>query len=174
MTTDPFAATGTTATEDDPFGTVERSRFPKPGALIGKLLVMSPVKVEKVPGKQGGLVDRWSVDTLVVNEDGTYEAYDAMYWSQKGIATAMSKAAQNRRPVAATLHLYPAQDTTKKYTTEDQLLADEAIQFWLGRGGAGMPPMSVAWGLEQATDEEKPRAIKAYQAWQASKNPFAS
>lgn len=171
MTTDPFAQTGT-ATADDPFGDPTRGKYPKVAELLHKLLVLRPVKVEQVQRPNSkDMQDRWSVDTYVFEEDGTVTEYDAMYWSQTGIASAMAKAAKSGKPVIGTLHLFPAQNTKKTYSTEDQLLQDEAVKFWLGRGGVGLPPTPVAWGLEPATPEQRQRAATW---WMAQQNPFAS
>ena len=169
MSTDPFAAN--TATADDPFGEVSRGgKFPKPAELLGKLMIMSPVKVEQVQRPNSkDMQDRWSVDTYVFNEDGTVDEYESMYWSQTSIADAMRKAKKTGKPVVGTLHLVPAQSSKKNYADEAALLQDEGIQFWLKRGGSGLPPTPVAWVLEPATAEQRAKAATWYLA---QRNPF--
>lgn len=167
---DPFSATAAGIDDDDIFGDPKRSSYPAIGSLLHKLLIMTPVKMEMVPDNNnpGKMQERWSIDTVVIHEDGSADEYDAMYWSHKSIALAAAKAQKDRRPMLGTLHLFPVQATKKTLPTEDLLLADEDIQRWLARG-KGLPPTPVAWALEPATPDQKKVAIAW---WKANRNPF--
>jgi hypothetical protein len=166
MTQDPFAATAVDTEEENPFGSPERSAFPRPAELLYKLLVMTPVKFDKTvkPGSKNEMQDRAHVDVVVLHDDGSVDEYEAMYWSQVTIVNAMRKAAKSGRPTLATLHIVPVQKTRDRYPDEEALLRDEDIQRWLGRGGGGLPPLQIAWVLEPATPEQTARALKWWNA----------
>ncbi len=171
MTVDPFAPVNDTASNSgDPFADPSRGSFPKVGELLHKLLVMTPVKVEQVPDKNnpGKMQDRWSIDTTVIHEDGSFDTYDSMYWSQKSIAEAARKAQKEGRPLLGTLHVFPVMASKSRFANEAELLADEDIQRWISRG-VGNPPTQVAWALEPANSEERTKAIKW---WNENVNPF--
>lgn len=168
---DPFDPNaGADADDDETFGTPTRGAYPKVGELLHKLLILIPVKVEQVPDQNnaGKLQERWSIDTIVVDPDGTAVEYDSMYWSHKSIAAAAAKAMKDKRPMLGTLHLFPVMATKKRYATETELLTDQDIVRWIERG-SGLPPTPVAWALEPATVAEKAVALKW---WRENKNPF--
>jgi hypothetical protein len=168
-TVDPFTQTAPPTT--NPFINPTRGgNFPKPGELLHKLLIMAPTGVDKVPDRNdpSKTRDRWSINTTVLEEDGSFETYEDMFWSQAPIARAASKAFREKRPMLGTLHIFPVQNTLKKYTTEPELLADESIKFWLSRN-EGLPPTAVAWALEPANPQELERAIAW---WNENMNPF--
>lgn len=169
MTTDPFAQAAS-GVENDPFGDPVRGEYPKVSTLLGKLLIMTPVLFEKdvVNKETGAKQDRWSVDTVVIDTDGTAESYASMYWSQKAIVTAMNAAQRNGKPMLGTLHMFPVLGTEKTHPTEADLLADEDIQRWIKRG-SGQPPMKVAWALEAATPAQRALAMDW---WTKNKSPF--
>lgn len=167
---DPFAQAAS-GIEHDPFSDPIRGEFPRVSALLHKLLILTPVLFEKdvVNKETGTKQDRWSVDTVVIDTDGSAESYASMYWSQKSIVNAMHSATRNGKPVLATLHMFPVLGTEKTHPTEAALLADEDIQRWLARG-SGQPPMKVAWGLEAATPAQRTLAMDW---WTRNKAPFA-
>lgn len=168
-TVDPFAPT--TMPTTSPFINPTRAgKFPKPSELLHKLLIMAPTGVDKVPDQndKSKLRDRWSINTTVLEEDGSAETFEDMFWSQAPIARAAAKAFREKSPMLGTLHIFPVQGTLKKYATEQELLADESIKFWLSRG-EGLPPTAVAWALEPATPQELDRAIAW---WNQNMNPF--
>lgn len=166
---DPFAAAAANVSDDpfrDPSG---GGNFPKPAELLHKLLIMVPVSssIQQRDGQPPK--ERWDIDTTVLHEDGTFDTYDKMWWEQTAIASEAAKAFRGKYPLRGTLHLVPAQASKKKFANEEELLADEAIQFWLGRGGAGMPPTQVAWVLQAATPEQAKLTIAW---WNEHMNPF--
>ena len=138
--------------------------------MLHKVLVMVPVEVTQTTKPNSNeLQDRWSINTTVINEDGTSETYDEMFWSQTGIASAAKKAFREKRPILGVLHLFPVLSTKKKYQNEDQLLQDEDVARWIARGGTGLPPTPVAWGLEQVNAEQRKLALDW---WNNNMNPF--
>jgi len=144
----------------DPFGQPTQGAWPKVPELLGKLLVLKPVSMDRVQKPNSTeLQDRWKVDTWVFNDDGTVTKYAEMYWSQISVAKAMTTAVENGKPILGTLHLVPVKATKKQFDTEDALLGWEEIQRWLARNGVGTPPTPVAWVLNPATDEESAKAI---------------
>jgi hypothetical protein len=173
MTVDPFAPSNDAAsTGGDPFLDPTRGNFPKVGELLHKVLVMVPVEVTQTTKPNSNeLQDRWSINTTVIHEDGTSETYDEMFWSQTGIANAAKKAFREKRPILGTLHLFPVLNTKKRYQTEEQLLQDEDVARWVSRGGTGLPPTPVAWGLEQVTPEQRKLALAW---WNENMNPFGA
>lgn len=172
MTVDPFASAAATATDDPFINPTRGGNFPKVGELLHKLLVMVPVEVTKVPDKNdpSKLKDRWSINTTVIEEDGTVDTYEEMFWNQTSICKAAAKAFREKRPMLGTLHIFPVHATLKKYTSEAELLQDEAIKFWLSRN-EGLPPTPVAWALEPATDSQRKVAIAW---WNENMNPFGA
>lgn len=173
MTVDPFAPANDTASAgSDPFLDPSRGSFPKIGELIHKLLVMVPVEVTQTTKPNSNeLQDRWSINTTVINEDGTHETYDEMFWSQTSIAAAAKKAFREKRPMLGTLHLFPVLNSKKKFANEDELLADEDVARWISRGGTGLPPTPVAWALEAATPAQRKLALDW---WNTNMNPFGA
>jgi len=172
MTVDPFAPEASSANSADPFLDPTRGNFPKIGQLIHKLLIMIPTEVTQTTKPNSNeLQDRWSINTTVLEADGTFETYDDMFWSQTGIANAAKKAFREKRPMRGTLHLYPVLNSKKRFQNEAELLADEDVARWISRGGTGLPPTPVAWGLEPATPEQAKLAIEW---WNANMNPFGS
>lgn len=173
MSTDPFAAPATGGDQPNPFGIPTRnSSRPKPAHLLGKLLIMEPIKVERVYSEKAKKeVDRWHVDTFVVNDDGTVDSHPALWWQQGPIGEQMRQAQKEGKPRLGVLKLVPAQGAEKKYT-EDSLMQDEAMQLWLRRsleGDGGPMPITCAWVLKQASEEQTKRAIAW---WLKEKNPF--
>lgn len=176
--TDPFAPPGDdnrtspdAAPQGDPFGQPAKSLFPKVEDLEGSLLLLKPVKIEAVarPAKfGGGMIDRASVDTIVLGPDGT-EEYDAMYWSQEVIVKAMKQAL---KPGAAQYILgrlvkAAQKDTQTAYKIDGSPEAFKAArEEWLRKGGKGDGPKHV-WLLTDFTDEDAEIA-RAYFATKAS------
>ena len=172
MTVDPFAPAAANVSTDPFIDPTRGGNFPKLGELLHKLLVMIPVEVTQVVDKNDSskMRDRWSINTTVIETDGTAETFDEMFWSQTSICKAAAKAFREKRPMLGTLHIFPVHATLKKYANETELLADEAIKFWLKRG-EGLPPTPVAWALEAATPAQ--RAI-ALAWWNENMNPFGN
>ncbi len=158
ITADPFSGPATTT--DDPFGTPSGAGggYPRVAELIGRLLILEPVKMEIKNGDYGPQ-ERWEADTTVFDADGSANTYTRMFWSQKPIAEELRKAQKGGRPVLGVLTCVPAQDGKKKYSTSEELLADPMMKLWVEGGGHGRAPVGMAWVLKPASDAQKARAI---------------
>src|SRR5690606_889012 len=150
MTTDPFSTPAAIP-----------STYPKPRDLKGRLLLITPVKLERVPNTQGApgdMQDRITADVKVV--DGSVPGFDdteftGVYFSGSRVVPALAPSIQARGTVLARF---------------DTRFADKPA-------GKGNP-----WGLQDPTEADKQTArdylagktVDAAQApAQAVQNPFA-
>lgn len=148
--------------------------FPKPTDLVGELVMLTPVKVETVPGYEGrGTVDRLTADTVVLTGARRGE-YPEMWWNQETIVKngkSILRAAQTGAPVTPILGRivrFPQKGNRDKYPTP------EAIEAALAAWRPGMPEIKFAWGLSRFSDEDMAIATAWVQGDRSAAYPATS
>jgi len=148
--------------------------YPKADDLEGQLIMLTPSVIETVPDRfskvQGATTERATADTVVFDEDGSYETYDDMYWSQVAVVGACRKALKpgNKPMVLGRLIKLPTKATREalKIETADELTAARAE--WLKKGGKGTEPRGL-WVLAEFSEQDAQYA----RAYLASRDAFA-
>ncbi len=164
-----------TSTEiNDPFGAAKSGgTYPKADELVGKLIMLTPSKVETIPDRfnPGSTTERATADTVVFEDDGTTEKFSDMYWSQGVVVGALKNALKpGEKPmVLGRLVKVATKATREALKIEDTPEAFEAARAdWLKKGGRGTEPKHV-WLLAKFSDEDASRA----RAYLAESSPFA-
>jgi hypothetical protein len=128
--------------------------FPKPVDIVGELVMLTPVKIEQVPGYEGkGFVDRLTADTVVLTGSRRGE-YPEMWWNQETIVknakSILRQASQGGQitPILGRLVRFPQKNNRDKYPTP------EAIEAALANWRPGQPDVKFAWGLSRFSDED--------------------
>lgn len=163
---------------DDLFGSGGGGgKFPKVPELEGKLIALKPSIIEQVPkpkdfgGKPGEMQDRLTADCVVFDdEDGTWEEYDDMYFSQASFVGAGRK---HLKPGAKPFILGRIGKVPSKIGKDQGFDTPEKIEAGLiehFKSAGKKPKPNFAWGLNDASDEDKALAMK----WYLSKSPFGS
>jgi hypothetical protein len=144
--------------------------YPKLHELEGKLVLLRPSKVEVVPkparfgGKPGETQDRATADCVVFEDDGSYEVFDDMYFSQAGIVPACKKALKpGAKPfVLGRVSKVPSKiGKDQGFDTVEKIYEGEAA--WrdaVAKNKKGVPEPSYAWGLLDYSDEDVAMAMK--------------
>lgn len=135
--------------------------YPKMNDLEGKLVLLRPSVEERVPGYQGkGTQQRITADTVVFEDDGSFEVFDDMYWSQAGVVPSCRKALKpgSLPYVLGRLQMFPAK-TSKDAGIDTPEKLGEALAAWAKKGGKGEKPQFF-WGLDAFTDEDAAHARK--------------
>jgi hypothetical protein len=146
--------------------------FPKLAELDGKLILLKPSVVEKAPKYKspGEYVDRATADLVVFEDDGSYEAFEDVYFSQVSIVNAAKKALKpGAKPfILGRVKMFPSKEMRNKgVDTSEKIVAARAD--WLRKGGKGDEP-GYAWGLDDYTPEEAQVAMK----YVTATSPFAA
>jgi hypothetical protein len=176
--TDPFAKASSTPGAGDPFGQkpseVKTSSFPKMDELNGKLLVIQPTKLERVPnrfGKEGDMQDRVTADVTVINEANprASETHRDMYLSQGALVGQVKGFIETRGLLLGRMRRHVAKGTpdatvTSRTTINSPDTVDLMIQEWVAAGAPGTKPQ-FSWKLADFTEAEKDLAL----AWYRSK-----
>lgn len=147
----------------DLFGKGGGGSFPKVEELDGKLVLLKPSVIESVPNPEkfgGGVKDRLTADCVVFEDDGSYEVYEDMYFSQKGLVNPGRKALKpGAKPfVLGRVRMFPTSELKKTGIDTPEKL-QQARADWLRKGGKGDEPR-YGWGLDDYTAEEAAVAMK--------------
>lgn len=124
--------------------------FPRALELLGELVMLTPIEIEKVPGYEGkGMIDRLTADTVVLTGDRAGE-YPAMWWSQSPIVKAAATVLRrgNGDIILGRLWRFPQSSNKAKYPTRQAI--EEALANWR----PGQPDVKYAWALETFTAED--------------------
>lgn len=130
--------------------------FPKAIELLGELVMLTPIEIEKVTGYEGkGQIDRLTADTVVLTGDRAGE-YPAMWWSQSPIVKAAATVLRrgNGDVILGRLYRFPQSGNKAKYPTRQAI--EEALQNWR----PGQPDVKYAWALETFTAEDAALATR--------------
>ena len=127
--------------------------FPKLPEILGELVMLTPSKIEQVPGYEGqGIVDRLTADTVVLTGPRRGE-YPDMWWGQKTIVKngekMLRQAAQTGGPVTPILGRvtrFPQKNAPESTPAE----TEAALANWR----PGQPQVKYAWGLSKFSDED--------------------
>lgn len=143
--------------------------YPKLDELEGKLVLLKPSKHEMVQkpqrfgGKPGEMQDRITADCVVFEDDGTFEVFDDMYFSQAGIVNPCKKALKpgNKPFILGRVTMFPVSEDKKAGldTTEKLKAAREAWMADMAKGKK-TPEPRYAWGLGDFTDDDVAAAMK--------------
>jgi hypothetical protein len=138
----------------DPFTQPSSAKHPKVNDLFGRLLLLTPSVIEKVPGYQNkGVVDRVTADVVVL-DGGEFEGSPTpalitdMYFSQAALVGTLRKALRTGQPVLGRLYRNPTKDNSSKYPTREALEA--AFTAWR----PGQEAIQYVWTLEGFTEDE--------------------
>jgi len=145
--------------------------YPKMDELEGRLVLLNPSKIETVPGYQGkGTQERATADCTVFEDDGSFETYDDMYFSQAGIVPSLRKALKpgNKPFVLGRVQMFPSKSTKEKGIDTPEKL-QTALSEWARKGGKGDKPQ-FAWGLAEFSEQDAAHA----RAYLASLDAFAA
>jgi hypothetical protein len=158
---------------DDLFGSMGGGgAFPKAEELEGKLLLLKPSIIEMKPKykKPDELAPRATADTVVFEDDGSYEEYEDMFWSQTAITAACKRALKpGAKPyILGRLAKLPTTEMKKKGVETAGELADLRAD-WLKKGAKGDEP-GFFWGFEDFSDADKALAAK----YVADKSPIGA
>ena len=144
--------------------------YPKVEELEGKLVLLKPSKLEQVPkprqfgGQPGEMQDRLTSDCVVFEDDGTYEVFDDMYFSQVGIVNPGKKALKpGAKPyVLGRVTMFPTADQKKAGvdTTEKLKAARDEWRDAISKGKKGVQEPRYAWGLGDFSDDDVAVAMK--------------
>jgi hypothetical protein len=158
----------------DLFANTGGGSFPKFDEFEGKLILLKPELIESVPKPEkfgGGVQDRLTATAVVFEEDGTWEEYEDMYFSQVGIVNPARKTLKpnaRTRFVLGRVAKVPSKigkdqgfDTTEKIV--------KGLEDWAKKGGRGDKP-NYAWGLQDYSDADLAMAM----AYLNETSPFAS
>lgn len=155
---------------NDLFGSGGGGSYPKLDELEGKLVLLKPSKVETVPkpaqfgGKPGETQERLTSDCVVFEEDGSYEVFDDMYFSQVGIVNPGKRAMKpGAKPfVLGRVTMFPTGDQKKAGvdTPEKLKAARDEWMAGLKAGKKGIQEPRYAWGLGDFSDEDVAIAMK--------------
>jgi len=147
----------------DLFGSGGSGAYPKVDELEGKLVLLKPSKIEQVPkpqqfgGKPGELQDRMTSDCVVFEDDGSYEVFDDMYFSQVGFVNPGKRALKpGAKPfVLGRVTMFPTGDQKKAGidTTEKLKAARQEWMDAISKGKKVQEPR-YAWGLGDFSDED--------------------
>lgn len=174
--TDPFAsasasAAGTATATADPFGQkpseIKTSSYPGMDDLNGKLLVIQPTKLERVPDtfskEAGAMKDRISADVTVIDVENPKksETYTDMYISQGALVGQVKSLIATKGMLLGTLRRHRAKNTPDGYNTPDEV--DKMISEWIAAGAPGAKPQ-FAWKLADFTETEKSVALEWYRS----------
>lgn len=146
--------------------------FPKLAELEDKLIMFKATHVGPAPKYKapGEFVDRATVDLVVFDDDGTWETFEDVWFTQPGIVNPSKKALKpGARPwVLGRVTMFPMKEMKDKgIDTTDKIKAARAE--WLRKGGKGDEP-GYAWGLADFTPAEADLARK----YLDSISPFAA
>lgn len=149
--------------DTDPFSSAGRGgNFPKVEELEGRLVLVRPVKSEKVNGKFGEQT-RITADVHALDdESGEWETYEDMYLSQKGMVPALEKKLRpgTTKPfILGRIQMVPVKDSktiTGKEIADTEELKD-ALAEWAKKGGRGEKPR-FAWVFGEFTDADAAKA----------------
>lgn len=152
--------------ENDPFSAAGGSgSFPKVEELEGRLVLVRPSKVERVNGKFGEQ-DRVTADVHAYDDESkTWELYEDMYLSQRGMVPALTKKLKpgvTKPFVLGRVQMVPVKDSKsvsgKEITDTDEL--KDALAEWAKKGGRGEKPR-FAWVFGEFSDADA-AAARAY------------
>ncbi len=161
-------ATATT-TENDTFGAPSRGAFPKLDELEGRLLLVTPSKVQTVPGyKNVGTQERITADVAVLDGENP-ETYDDMYLSQKGLVPMLKKCLKpgNKPQVLGRLEMTATTEWADKAEKAGGIKA--LLEEWARKGAKGEKPQFF-WNLVEFTPEDAALA----RAYLAERQSFAA
>lgn len=154
--------------------------YPKLDDLEHKLILLKPSKVESVQkparfgAKPGEMQDRATADVVVFEDDGSYETYDDMYFSQKGIVNACKKALKpGAKPfILGRVSKVPSSiGKDQGFTTVEEIYAGfEAWRDAVSKNKKGVPEPNFSWGLLDFDDKDAETAM----AYVAKNSPLAS
>lgn len=181
--TDPFAsasasAAGTATATADPFGQkpseIKTSSYPGMDDLNGKLLVIQPTKLERVPDtfskEAGAMKDRISADVTVIDVENPKksETYTDMYISQGALVGQVKSLIATKGMLLGTLRRHRAKNTPDTTVTtltpvNDPDSVDKMISEWIAAGAPGAKPQ-FAWKLADFTETEKSVALEWYRS----------
>lgn len=140
--------------------------YPKVADLEGKLVLLKPSKIEVIPKPErfnpqpGETQERATADCTVFEDDGTWETYDNMYFSQTGLVNPCKKALKpGAKPfVLGRVGKVPSKpgklegfDTTEKI--------EKALKEHYRTNGKAPKP-SYAWGLNEFSEADGQLALK--------------
>jgi hypothetical protein len=132
--------------------------------------MLKPSKLETFPkpsrfgGKPGETQERITADCIVFEDDGSYEVYDDMYFSQVGIVNPCKR---SLKPGAKPFVLGRVSKVPSKQTkdlgmdTVEKVYA--GIEEWrdaVSKNKKGVPEPKFAWGLLDFSDEDVAMAMK--------------
>lgn len=155
-------------TPEDLFGSGSGGgKFPKVEELEGKLVLLKPYVIEQVPkpkdfgGKPGEMKDRLTADCIVFNdEDGSYEVYEEMYFSQASFVSAGRK---HLKPGAKPFIIGRIGKVPSKIGKEQGFDTPEKIEAGLAEHfrtkGKALKP-NFAWGMNDVSRDEMLMAFK--------------
>jgi hypothetical protein len=155
-------------TPEDLFGSGSGGgKFPKVEELEGKLVLLKPYVIEQVPkpkdfgGKPGEMKDRLTADCIVFNdEDGSYEVYEEMYFSQSSFVSAGRK---HLKPGAKPFIIGRIGKVPSKIGKEQGFDTPEKIEAGLAehfRTKGKAPKPNFAWGMNDVSRDEMLMAFK--------------
>jgi hypothetical protein len=177
MSNDPFASASAGAQSADPFGQkpseIKTSDFPKMDELNGKLLVIQPTRLEKVPnrfGKEGDMQDRITADVTVIDLErpAASKTHADMFLSQGALVGQVKGFIPTKGMLLGTLRRHPAKGTpdatpvtSTPITGPDSV--DLLISEWLSQGAPGTKPQ-FSWKLADFTNTEKDVALEWFRS----------
>jgi hypothetical protein len=130
--------------------------FPKAIELLGELIMLTPIRVETVPGYEGkGTTERLTADTVVLTGDRAGE-YPSMWWGQSPIVKAGEEVLRrgNGDIILGRLYRFPQSGNKAKFPTR------QAIEDALANWRPGKPDVKFAWALETFTPEDAALATR--------------
>ncbi len=157
------------AATTDTFGAPSRGAYPSLDELEGRLLLITPSKVQTVPGyKNVGTQERITADVAVLDGDNP-ETHDDMYLSQRGLVPMLKKCLKpgNKPQVLGRLERTPTSDYAAKAEAAGGFGA--LMAEWAKKGGKGDKPQFF-WNLVEFTPEDAALA----RAYLAERQSFAA
>lgn len=171
---DPFGAPAGASTaaadgsEEDPFADPVKTVYPTIKGLLGRLVLLAPLRIERVPDDNGGMKDRMYTDVIVLDGPPVIEWANKHGEAQK---VALGKVPSDVIPEMWIESIGIVRSVKPRLMTPNQPCA-------LGRVALGAIPAdkqkSRPYFLESPTAADKVLARPVAQAYLASRAAFAS